>query len=163
RQRASRVRRPPTPERLTTMPSIADAAAKTLSAGLPVLFLDTCSLLDVIRAPQRLLRGCVESAVELQRLLTPPVGCTLVVGSFVSGEWHTHAGTTAEELRRHLARMDEQAGYFHDSCGSLGIAVPFSRPVYGGLGLADKLQDLSRQLLDSAIPLDPHNDTMLRG
>lgn len=146
------------------MPRLADASAQLLAAGLPVLFLDACSLLDVIRAPTRLLKGCVESAAEMLRLVTSaPAGCTLVVGCFVPGEWHTHAGPTAEELRKHLLRMDEQAAYFHDSCGFLGMALSFGRPVYGGSGLAGRLQDLSQQLLDRAIHLDPHNDTNLRG
>ena len=35
------------------MPNIADAIAHIQAAGLPVLFVDTCMLLDVIRAPLR--------------------------------------------------------------------------------------------------------------
>ena len=31
------------------MPSIADAVAQIVAAGLPILFIDTCILLDVIR------------------------------------------------------------------------------------------------------------------
>jgi hypothetical protein len=63
------------------MPSIDDAVARIQSAGLPVLFADTCLLLDVIRAPRRPaeLRGCVAAAQELLQLITvPPARCTLV-------------------------------------------------------------------------------------
>ncbi|MGO8903225.1 MAG: hypothetical protein ACLQU5_33545 [Isosphaeraceae bacterium] len=35
------------------MPSIGDAVAQIVAAGLPILFIDTCILLDVIRAPLR--------------------------------------------------------------------------------------------------------------
>jgi hypothetical protein len=35
------------------MPAITDAAAQLHAAGLPVLILDTCSIVDVIRAPIR--------------------------------------------------------------------------------------------------------------
>jgi hypothetical protein len=81
------------------MPSIADAVAQVQAAGLPVLFADTCSLLDVILAPLRPdeLSGCVEAALELLELLTrPPFRCTLVVASFVRAEWQTHAGPEAD-------------------------------------------------------------------
>ncbi len=46
------------------MPSIADIVAQIQAGGLPVLFADTCILLDVIRAPLRpaQLPGCVEAA-----------------------------------------------------------------------------------------------------
>ena len=53
------------------------------TAGVPVLFLDTCILLDVMRAPLRPLElsGCVEAAQELLQLaLLPPARCTMVVG-----------------------------------------------------------------------------------
>ncbi len=145
------------------MPSLADASAQILAAGAPVLFADTCSLLDVIRTPTRLLRGCVESAAELLQLVSSvPPQCVLVVGSFVPGEWQAHASATADELRKYLARLDEQAAYFHNSCGALGIAPPFGRPGYGAVGLADRLLDLSSQLLGRAIHLAPQNDTNLR-
>jgi hypothetical protein len=147
------------------MPSITDAAAHLHAAGLPILFLDTCSIVDVIRGPMRpdKLPGCVEAAVELLQLATSATACcSLVVGSFVSGEWLNHAQPTANDLRKHLARLDDQAFYFHDACASLGITLPFARPTYGGVGLMNRLYDLSKQLLDASLRLDAHNDTNMR-
>ncbi len=147
------------------MPSAADAAVQVQAAGLPVLFIDTCSLLDVIRAPVRpdRLRGCVEAAVELLRLVSgPPQQATLVVASFVPTEWTTHAGPTTDDLKKHLSRLDDWAIAFHDACGFVGVAPAFGRPVYSAAGLADALFDLSRRLLDRAIRLSPHNDTNMR-
>jgi hypothetical protein len=143
------------------MPSIADAVARIQAAGLPVLFADTCSLLDVIRAPLRPaeLAGCVEAASDLLHLvITPPVRCTLVVASFVSSEWSSHAGPESDNLRAHLTRIDEEADRLHGFCGLVGIAPPFSKPEYRMLTLADRLHDLSRRLLDSALRLDQDND-----
>ena len=60
------------------------------AADLPVLFLDTCSIVDPIRTPLRPeeLRGCIEAAQELLRLVaTAPARCTPVIASFVHGEW----------------------------------------------------------------------------
>lgn len=95
------------------MASLADAVAQIQTAGLPVLFADTCSILDLIRAPLRPneLRHCIEAAQELLQLVcATPVRCMLVVGSFVPGEWLSHAGPVADNLRVHLQRVDCETG-----------------------------------------------------
>jgi hypothetical protein len=86
----------------------------------------------------------------------------LVAASFVPGEWLAHAGAEADNLRVHLARIDEEAGRLHAFCSLVGITPPFPRPEYRMLPLADRLHDLSRRLLDSALRLDPDHDCILR-
>jgi hypothetical protein len=147
------------------MPSLADAVDLIRAAGLPVLFADTCSLVDVIRAPTRPgeLRGCVEAATELLAIATArPPGCLLVAASFVPGELLAHAGPEADNLRAHVARVDQEAEHLHGFCGLVGIVPSFSRPAYGSLPLADRLHDLSRGLLDCALRLDPDQDCIIR-
>jgi len=90
------------------MPSIGDAATRIQAANLPVLFLDTCSILDPIRTPLRPneLRGCIEAAQELLQLVTgSPARCVLVVASFVPGEWLAHAGPESDKLRARIAQI----------------------------------------------------------
>lgn len=147
------------------MPSIADTAARLVATGVPVLLLDTCSILDVIRAPERgrKLAGCVEAASELLAMATAnPSGCNLVVGSFVPQEWNDNAQSELDRLTAHLDRLDEYADHFHRLCGHLGITLGFSQPHYNASGLANRLHALSQQLLHTAIALDPHQDTILR-
>ncbi len=147
------------------MPSIADIVARIRAADLPVLFADTCSLVDVIRVPLRLdqLQRCIEGAQDLLQLATsPPTRCTLVIASFVRNEWLTHAGTEADNLRKHLAQVDEESDRLHSFCGLMGIAPPFQPSGYRLLPLADRLHDLSRQLLDCALQLDPDQDCIIR-
>lgn len=147
------------------MASMADAVAQLLGAGLPALFADTCSLVDVIRSPLRPteLKGCVEAATELLGLATvDPPRCTLVAASFVPGEWQAHAGPEADNLRSYIAGVDEAAGRLHGFCGLVGIAPPFPSSDYGSLPLADRLHDLSRRLLDCALRLDADHDCIIR-
>lgn len=145
------------------MPSIPDVVARLVTAGAPVLFLDTCSILDVIRAPVRPLKNCVEAAIELLELACEsPVRCSIVIGSFVPKEWNSHASRVLDELERHLERMESQATHFHDLCGHLGVSVSFGRPGYRGSGLSQRLYDLSQQFLGTAITLDRHPDTEQR-
>jgi hypothetical protein len=128
-----------------------------------VLFLDTCSILDVIRAPVRGLAGCAEAASELVAMATATTPlCNLVVGSFVSTEWSSHAQSVLDELTRHLDKLDQQADHFHGLCGHLGVTLGFGRPQYGASGLAHRLHDLSRQLLQAAVALESHPDTKAR-
>lgn len=79
--------------------------------------------MDVIRAPLRPvdLPGCVEAAQELVRLTIHPVQCTLVVASFVPGEWRTNAETEVEKVRIHVAGVDEETKRLHGFHAVLGI------------------------------------------
>jgi hypothetical protein len=147
------------------MPSIMDAVANLQGQGLPVLFLDACSIVDVIRGPARhdQLAGCVAAGAELLHMATvPPVRCVLVVASFVPHEWLDHAQPEVKNLTKHLRRLDEQAGDFHDACAAIGLVPPFARPSYDSVGLVAGLEVLSKGLLDAAIHLDAHNDTNMR-
>ncbi len=147
------------------MSSLADAVDQVRAADLPVLFIDTCSLVDPIRAPLRPdeFRGCIEAAQELLHLVaTAPARCTLVIASFVHDEWLTHAGPEPDKLRDHLARVDAESDRLHRYCGLVGIAPPFPQSEYRPLPLADRLHDLSRQLRDVAIRLDPDQECIIR-
>lgn len=141
--------------------SIADAASQVSAAGVPVLFLDTCSILDVIRAPARGLTQCVESATELLAMATASQ-CTLVVGSFVPGEWNDHQQEVLDLVKAHLEKMQAQAAHFHDLCKHLGLAIAFTHPQYPTSGLATHLHDLSARLLRSSLVLDRDSGTMAR-
>jgi hypothetical protein len=137
------------------MPSIAAAAAQLHAEGCPILFLDTCILLDVIRATYRCLSGTVQRGSELLRMVTStPPQCRLVTASVVQGEWNDNAAKVRDEVKGHLAKIQDQARHFHDACAVLGIGLGFGRPLYTGPRLADILHDLSKQLLDNSLVLD---------
>lgn len=146
------------------MPSLAEVTSILLARSAPVLLVDTCSLVDVIRAPKRAaqLRGCVQAAVELQRMAaSAPPECSLVVGSFVIGEWIQHAEATRIELDQHRKLLDEAASDYREACDHLGIA-PNAPPFLGAPGLPAALHGLSSDLLGNAIRLEARDETNLR-
>ena len=146
------------------MPNIATATAQLLADGRPVLFLDTCSILDVIRATYRCLKDCVQRASQLMGMATSvPPQCTLVVASMVHGEWNNHAQAIRNEVDKHLVKIQEYATHFHDAYNILGIPLTFGRPAYAGMGLTDALHTLSQSLLDNAVRLDSDKDCTNRG
>lgn len=146
------------------MSSIGDAIEELHAAALPVLFIDTCSLLDVIRAPARpdQLKGCVRGATELHRFATgSPLSCRLVVASQVPDEWNQHANAEATVLRKHLAKLDESIADFHAACELLGLPA-FASSVYSNIRLPEHLFLLSQRLLDTALHLDAQDNTDIR-
>ena len=82
------------------MITLAQAAADLIAAPRPILFLDTCTLLDMVRAPLRDLTAEVRAGVEL-RALAATGTVRLFVQDIVPGEW-------AENLP--AARRDGEAG-----------------------------------------------------
>lgn len=146
------------------MPSIAAAAAQLRADERPVLFLDTCIIVDVIRATLRCLgTNFVQSAIDLRgRLRSTPPGCALVVASLVPTEWGNHAPRTRDEVRGHLAKIQDQAQHFHAACGALDVGLGYGLPAYPTANLHDRLFDLSKEILDLAAVLDPDGECATR-
>jgi hypothetical protein len=147
------------------MPSIAAAEAQLRADNRPLLFLDTCILLDNIRATLRCLgTNYVRRAIELHGLLTSaPPKCALVVASMVQTEWKNNAPATRDEVRKHLIKIQDQAEHFHDACGALGLPLAYGPPAYPAVNLHDRLFDLSAQILGLAVHLDPDGGCATRG
>jgi hypothetical protein len=145
------------------MPSIDAAAGQIRAVGVPILFLDTCIFLDIIRSTERCLPNCADQALELLKLTSAsPPKCLLVVASIVPIEWNANANEVTAQVNRHLVKMEEQSSHFHYACEALGISAGFGRASYTRLRLAEYLRDLSQQLLGSALCLEPNDECMAR-
>jgi hypothetical protein len=145
------------------MPSIDEAVRQITASGAPVLFLDTCILLDIIRSTERCLKNYTTSASELLRLTSnAPPTCLLVASSIVFEEWAANVQRVTNETIRHLNKMEEQSSHFHTACQEMGVAVPFGRAGYAQVGLAEMLRNLSDQVLNKALRLDRDNEIWAR-
>jgi hypothetical protein len=120
------------------MPSIAAAEAQLRADNRPVPFLDTCVIVDIIRATMRCMgTNFVQSAVVLRGLLkSAPPGCALAVASMVPTEWGNHAPRTRNEVRGHLAKIQDQAQHFHAACGTPGVGLAYGLPAYPAANVA---------------------------
>jgi hypothetical protein len=140
------------------VPTIAEVAGQIIAADLPVIFLDSCILLDVIRAIKRRYTNHVEQAVRLVAFATAaPRKCMVAISHIVQHEWNENELNLRDEATRHLREMQEYSGHFHDACDALNIARPFGKAAYSALSVADRLHDLSRQLRDCSVIID-HDD-----
>ena len=140
------------------MRSVADAAAHIKLAVAPVVFLDTCVLLDVVRAPGRNAAGDVEAATELLTGATrKPPTVYLVIACPTPTEWGTHI----DEVFRECANAVQSVEAVSASCTLVGLSalgpLPADLPT-----LPDLLKTLSKDLLDASILLDKDGDALGR-
>ncbi len=136
------------------MTTLAQAAADLLAAPRPVLFLDTCALLDIVRAPLRDLTMTVRAGDDLRSLAVAGT-VRLVVQDIVSGEWNDNLPA---------ARRDGETGVraftaTWQIAADLGQPAP-PLPVLPPGTLIDDLEQLSRDLLTVATVLDRDHDGM---
>jgi hypothetical protein len=137
------------------MPTIVGVADHIIAEDLPVLFVDTCVLLDVIRSIKRKFTNCALQAQSLHSAATAvPRECLIVISHLVRHEWGVHQQELLDEADRHLSELQEHSGHFHDACGVLGIAPGFGRANYAAHDVAVRLHDLSRQILDCALVVE---------
>jgi hypothetical protein len=130
------------------MTTIAQAVADLLAAPRPILIVDTCALLDIVRAPLRDLTAAVRAAVELKTLLMNGT-VELFVQDIVQREWTDNLLS---------ARRDGEAGIraftaTWQIASDLGQPAP-PLPVLPPGTLVDDLEQLSRDILNAAETLD---------
>lgn len=130
------------------MTTLTQAVADLCAASRPILLLDTCTLLDIVRAPLRDLTLAVRAGVELRALAAAGM-VRLFVQDIVPGEW-------ADNLP--AARRDGEAGVraftaTWQIAADLGQPAP-PLPVLPPGTLIDELEQLSHDLLMAADTLD---------
>ncbi len=126
------------------MIAIAQAVANLTANPRPVLFLDTCALLDIVRAPLRNLTVTVRAGLEL-RTLAGAGTIQLFVQDIVPREWTDNLPS---------ARRDGETGILAFTA-TWELAHEFGQPApplpaLPPGTLIDELEKLSKELLDAA-------------
>jgi hypothetical protein len=134
--------------------TLAQAHADLIANPRPVLFLDTCTLLDLVRATQRALSATVRAGGEL-RDLAKAGAVQLFVQDIVPREWNDNLAA---------ARRDGEAGILAFTATwqiAIDLAQPApAPPVLPPGALIDELERLSHDLLAMATVLDRDRDGM---
>ena len=123
-------------------------------APRPVLLLDTCALLDILRAPYRaqVPSGVVQAAASIVKSFdrgAPEVW--VITTKLIAQEWRNNVHTVRGELDTHLKRLDRELAKASSSAAQLGIGTRFVGPT--SLGLSEHLFNLSEGLLNTSIQL----------
>ena len=140
------------------MESISAAVARIQLAVAPVVLLDSCVLLDIVRAPLRNTADIVEAASELLTgsKRTPP-SVYLFVGCPTPKEWADHIDEVVADCRIAVHCVDAVSRAWH----FLGVPGYPTLP-RGGEKLPDRLKTLSEQLLNSSSVLDKDAEALSR-
>jgi len=140
------------------MPTIAATVASVQALPAPVMFLDTCVLLDIIRAPLRNAASAVEAASQL---LTgtqhAPPSVYLVIGCPTPREWNDHVDQVVTDCTTAVNSVNAVS----EAWGFLGVGGIPPLPV-AAMQLPNRLRGLSRDLLNASILLDKDADSLDR-
>jgi hypothetical protein len=135
--------------------SLEQLAQDILGNPAPVLLLDTCSIIDIIRVPIRPTRDLLEAAQRiLDRTVTPQRKLWNVVNQQVVQEWYDNAANVAREVTAAIARTEESARRLLATARYIAPSQSLSAFSLGGLGLEGLLLTLSRSLLDGSAVLE---------
>jgi hypothetical protein len=140
------------------MPDVVAAAATISLAVAPVVFLDSCVLLDIVRAPLRNAAGNVGAATEVLRganrnppTIYPVIACPTPT------EWGAHIEEAVQDCENAVNSVSAVSA----SCAFAGL--PALGPLPAGLAtLPDRLKALSENLLGASILLDKDGDALSR-
>jgi PIN domain len=145
------------------MTSIADSASELVRNPRPVLALDTCVLLDVIRAGMRAQTDVIDQSRRLSEMvITDPNRVQLVVTSLVVIEWNQNKDQVREEMTTWLADTDRRIIDIHKTWDRVGIPKLTQAPTYLEPTLVDALTSLSESLIQSALVLDENHNCVTR-
>ena len=145
------------------MPDIVTVVHDLQVSNCPVIFLDTCILLDIIRSVKRRLKSWSTTAVVLhQGITTPPLRYRLVVSHLVQHEWLSNEKGLLKEALNHFTELQEQSNCIHDTCKALGIIPGFTAATYSSLGIVEQLHALSGRLLDAGMLIEQDTECTMR-
>ena len=145
------------------MMSIADVVSGLLGNPRPVIALDTCVLLDVIRAGMRSQMDVIAQTRALSEKVTlDPNRVQLVVTSLVVLEWNQNKDQVREEMTTWLAETDKRINDIHNTWDRVGTPKLTLAPTYLEPALVDALTSLGESLIQSAIVIDEDQSCLMR-
>lgn len=134
------------------MPTIAELARNLATGGLPVLLLDACALLDVLRAPARNEAWQIAPSLRVHRAATAnPPQCAIVIASLTRKEFEDHADTELALTTKFLEAIDTSIDRFNEACRHLGF--PTANIQFRQSPLPDELAKLAKALAALAVPI----------
>jgi hypothetical protein len=137
------------------MTSIAAAVADLVSNQRPVLLLDTCDFLDVVRG---VAEGHLFHARSFRRVLgvlgLAPNRFQVVITWLVRHEWNQNLDDAHRMVEKHLRDVDERIDEITEACGLGGVPFAYSGPRYSDLPVLQGLVDLAERVMNQAVVLE---------
>jgi len=161
---------------MTTPISISQAQDQVLAQPAPVLFLDTCALLDVLRvaseredAPHRIIPAAEEVAAKAS---SSPRQMWLLGAERLDVEWDDNVRGVLDTIGGHIARVDRSLARLHAAArsvssiptearsGDFSFVTAVRAPQLGPFELPERLRDICERVLRVLIRLSPDADIL---
>ena len=145
------------------MTRIADAVEALAANQRPVLALDTCVPLDIIRAGMRSQTDLIDGCRRLSEIVvTDPDRVQLIVTSLVVIEWGQNKEQVRQEMAEWITDTDRRILEIHKTCDRVGSPLLTQAPTYEDPQLIDSLTSLGESLIQGAVVLDEDNACVMR-
>ncbi len=161
---------------MTAPISIAEAQKRILAQPAPILFLDTCALLDVLRvaseresAPHRIVPAAQKVA---EKATASPRQLWVLGAARLDVEWKDNVQRVIEGIESHVARIDRSLAKFHAATRAvLSIATEarggdfrffgaVRAPQVAPFELPKRLREICESVLQILIRLSPDADVL---
>lgn len=134
--------------------SISDAAGAICAAPAPVLLMDTCAVVDVIRSPVRHSIANIEAALKLaEHARATPKRLYPIIAHVIQDEWSEHSKNEQENLKTEIAKHDRSAMLFRRACETAGITDSPMPVEFQKLDLPSRLFRIAEALIAESIVL----------
>jgi hypothetical protein len=142
------------------MPTLASVVADLLVNPVPVLFLDTCAVLDIIRGPTRKQADHLERVLRIRAAATAtPAICRPIVASITVHEFGDNCTNVEGEMQRFLDALRENANQVYSACGFLNVTSVAPSHSAFPLLLGELLR-LAQDLMSQSSAIEPDIATM---
>lgn len=145
--------------------SYTGACAQICAAPAPILFIDTCLFLDVLRAPVRenVSADSAKFSNELcARANASPRLVWLVTSETVVQEWQDNLAGVKDEVERETLKLEKKRLHFWSAAQHATGATHQSGPSERALNLTNQLEVVSKDLINACAIISP-NDSHLVG
>lgn len=146
--------------------TVSDASKLIAERDLPVLIVDTCAILDIVRVLTRVKRHTraerlLESVSDILSMASNgQPNLSLVIPPLVSSEWKENQSKTSKEVETHLSKIDSIVQVFNVAAIFFNKTQPLI--TYSNLKLHEELLNLSKKVLYTGIWLKSEENVQQR-
>lgn len=133
--------------------SLKEAIERIVVEPAPVLLLDACSMLDIVRAP--LNRGGEQTVRAAVALTSTEVSVWLVLAEVAEREWHNNLPSVVRDCTTKLVQLEESVSHARAALAPLAGAETAAVLPSGAVASVELLRALGARMVDRALRLDP--------
>jgi hypothetical protein len=138
---------------------------RILATPAPVLFIDTCIMLDVVRSPYREnveadAARIFEALIQFSKITPPEVWLTTC--ETVESEWRNNIANVKAELEKEVLKLEQRTQRFWEAAKSANNILNIRELPKNTLKIEDTLESISESLLKRCLSIVPEDRDTLR-